>query len=266
MEGKRQVGEDKWKKLEDEAKRMQQENAIAAGDVLDSVGEELSDVGKKTLMKVFIYDPKEVVIAIRKWSQQEGSPCYLRGNYKAHANVSVPETDIICLLSDTELEALLESTNYKPVCLLVVLNVATHEDTPDPKEIGYFNKYEYGIESNTYEDLAEDSNVHWVLARASREKQAKESFEITCTSTRRKAKTNDDGTPVEKSKKRQSSSKIVQKLKVRITVKKATGKRMITQIILNECDPSDDSRDQDVEKLRQDLDNEEEPKSDAEEP
>ncbi|KAF8443561.1 hypothetical protein BDZ91DRAFT_803858 [Kalaharituber pfeilii] len=63
------------------------------------------------------------------------------------------------------------------------------------------------------------------------------------TSTSRRAKTNNDSTPVEKSKKRQSSAKIVQKSKVRITVKKATGKRLITQIILDERDPSDDGKD-----------------------
>ncbi|KAF8438322.1 hypothetical protein BDZ91DRAFT_804301 [Kalaharituber pfeilii] len=62
---------------------------------------------------------------------------------KSYANASVLETDIICLLSNTKLDALLESTNYKPD--------------------------EYDIESNTYEDLAEDSDVHWVLARASGE-------------------------------------------------------------------------------------------------
>ncbi|KAF8435188.1 hypothetical protein BDZ91DRAFT_804561 [Kalaharituber pfeilii] len=85
------------------------------------------------------------------------------------------------------------------------------------------------------------------------------------TSTRRRAKTNDNGMPVEKFKKRQSSSKIVQKSKIRIMVKKATGKKMIIQIIPNERDPSDNSREQDVENLRQDLEDEEEPESDTEE-
>ncbi|KAF8442012.1 hypothetical protein BDZ91DRAFT_804003 [Kalaharituber pfeilii] len=121
----------------------------------------------------------------------------------------------------------------------------------DPEEIRNFNKDEYNIESNTYEDLAEDFNVYWVLARASGE-VGKAEFESEL----------DD---VEKSKKRQSSLKIVQKSKVRITVKKATDKRIITQIILDKHDPSDDSRDQDVENLRQNLDDEEELKSDTEE-
>ncbi|KAF8444344.1 hypothetical protein BDZ91DRAFT_803805 [Kalaharituber pfeilii] len=160
-------------------------------------------------------------------------------------NMSVLETDIIYLLSDIELETILESINYKPICLLVVLNVATHKDTLDFEEIAYFNKYEYNIESNRYEDPAEDSNIYWVLARASEEvekakfiskldnsntreaagiaariaifkywKQAKELFEIIYML-------------VEKFKKQQSSSKTVQKSKVHIMVKKATGKRMI---------------------------------------
>ncbi|KAF8435909.1 hypothetical protein BDZ91DRAFT_804497 [Kalaharituber pfeilii] len=48
-------------------------------------------------------------------------------------------------------------------------------------------------------------------------------------------------------------------------VKKATGKRMITQIILDKYDLSNNGRNQDIENLSQDLDDEEELKFNIEE-
>ncbi|KAF8443551.1 hypothetical protein BDZ91DRAFT_768965 [Kalaharituber pfeilii] len=185
--GWRQAGEDKWKKLEDEAKRMvgfkrsaktllaqNNDQAYKAfkGLLINAciIREELLDVGKKTPMKVFICDPKEMVTAIRKQVPVGRFPhAIYRATTKPHANASVPKTNIIYLLSDTKLEALFESTNYKPIYLLVVLNAATSEDTPDPEEIRYFKKDKYDIESNMYEDATEDSDIHWVLTRASRE-------------------------------------------------------------------------------------------------
>ncbi|KAF8435187.1 hypothetical protein BDZ91DRAFT_769131 [Kalaharituber pfeilii] len=149
-------------------KRRETEQKLRLAIAEQHIGEELLDIAKKTPMKVFICDsevqecylggndmlwwetcPTKVVFHPKNMEFAGGgycnskvgpgrkvSPCYLWGNYKA---------------------------------LCELLNAATREETPDPEEIGYFNKDEYDIESNIYEDLAEDFDIHWVLARASGE-------------------------------------------------------------------------------------------------
>ncbi|KAF8436145.1 hypothetical protein BDZ91DRAFT_769116 [Kalaharituber pfeilii] len=196
----------------------QRDNAITGGDILDSVGEELLDIGKKTPMKVFICDPEvqecylgsndalrwetcptKVVFTLKTWSLQEmvtaipkrvlagKFPCTIYGaTTKPRANASVLETDVICLLSDTELEALLERTNYKPVCLLVVLNTATHEDTPDPKEIGSWlepmGRWERRNLNLNWMMVIPEKLQEWQLGllHSTTGSGQRESFEITC--------------------------------------------------------------------------------------
>ncbi|KAF8437882.1 hypothetical protein BDZ91DRAFT_769094 [Kalaharituber pfeilii] len=179
---------------------------------------ELLDIGKKTPMKVFICDPEvqecylgsndalrwetcptKVVFTLKTWSLQEmvtaipkrvlagKFPCTIYGaTTKPRANASVLETDVICLLSDTELEALLERTNYKPVCLLVVLNTATHEDTPDPKEIGSWlepmGRWERRNLNLNWMMVIPEKLQEWQLGllHSTTGSGQRESFEITC--------------------------------------------------------------------------------------